>query len=192
MWKWKEEERKERVWKMHSVAQRRMSEWLGKWDGCRACVCTEARHWLELQQSSHSILHPPPSLVLCSLSLSLSLTHSLTHCISPADWGIPTSTGWGSEEFQWASPLCVRKFTLQSSSSLDPFSLDNGALSPRVRSCGFAGQSQIMDQGGAVDGQGNWVTGRFSWLMPEWTWRNGVHHQHSCVWWTAYCPREEL
>ena len=79
MWKWKEEERKERVWKMHSVAQRRMSEWLGKWDGCRACVCTEARHWLELQQSSHSILHPPhPSFSARSLSLSHSLTHSLT------------------------------------------------------------------------------------------------------------------
>lgn len=174
---------------MHRVAQRRMSEWLGKWDGCRACVAPKLGiGWSCSRARTASFI--PPSLVFCSLALSL--THSLTHCISPADWGIPTSTGLGSEEFQWASPLCVHKFTFQSSSSLDPFSLDNGALSPRVRSCGFAGQSQIMDQGRAGDGQGNWVTGRFSWLMPVWTWRNGVHHQHSCVWWTAYCLREEL
>lgn len=165
---------------MHVVAQRRKS----KWDRC-TCKLVLHRSSALVEAAAELTQHPSSPIPRPMLA------RSLTHCISSADWGIPTSTDWGSLELQWDSSLCVHKFTLRPSFSLDP-SAWTPALSPRVRSCGFAGQSLIMDQEGAGDDQGNWVTGRFSWLMPVCTWRNGVHHQHGCVWWAAYCLREEL
>lgn len=59
--------------------------------------------------------------------------------------------------------------------------------------CSFISRhSRVMDGEPVGDGRGIWVSGRFSWLMCLWTRRNGLHHQHSCVWWAADRLGEEL
>lgn len=171
-----------RIWKSR-VARRRSSKWLNKWD---RCTHEPALHWSSALVEAAAELTQHPSSPPIPRSL-LCLPHSLTHCISPADWGISTSTDWDSLDSS-ARGLCVNSPAIPL-----PGSFSHGLwCSLWVRSCGCACQSKIMDQRGARDSEGNWVTGRLSWLMPVWTWRDGVHHQHGCVWWAAYCPGEEL
>lgn len=103
MWDWKEEAKKdwEEFGNPEWLGGDQASDWISETDARTSLCCTEAQHWLKLQQSSHSILHPPiPRSLLC-------LPHSLTHCISPADWGISTSTDWDSLDSS-ARGLCVK------------------------------------------------------------------------------------
>lgn len=67
----------------------------------RACVAPKLSiGWSCSRAHTASFIPPIPRSLLC-------LPHSLTHCISPADWGISTSTDWDSLDSS-ARGLCVK------------------------------------------------------------------------------------
>lgn len=85
---------------------------------------TEAQHWLKLQRSSHSIFHPPPSLVLCSLAHSLTVSRLLNEVFLGAQAG-------AVRNFSETLP-CVCSYIHSSPFLLSgSFCLDTGALSLR-------------------------------------------------------------
>lgn len=121
--------------------------------------CTEAQHWWKLQQSSHSILHPPhPS---CT-----ALPHSLTHCISSADWDIPTRTDLEQQGITVRLfPVFVHTFILHPSSSALPsgsFCLDSSvpgseAVDLRVRVRSWTREEQgVIKESGSLNGSPDW------------------------------------
>lgn len=184
MWDWKEEAKKdwEEFGNPEWLGGDQASDWISETDAHTSLCCTEAQHWLKLQQSSHSILHPPhPSF--------FALPPSLTHSLYLACWLRYFYKHRLGQPWLFCARFVCKVSSYSSPWILFPWTL---MLPVWVRSCGCGCQSKIMDQRGAGDSEGNWVTGRLSWLMPVWTWRDGVHHQRGCVWWAAYCPGEEL
>lgn len=151
---------------------------------CQLVLC-QSLTLVKLQQHSHSILHPP-SFLSCSLSPTLSLPPSHTHPLYLTCWLRYFQEHRLAAELRPDSSFGAPKWLL----SLDA-RVCTAALSPG-RCSAFSRHSPVMDQGPVGDGRGIWVSGGFSWLMCLWTWRNGLHHQHSCVWWAANRLRKEL
>lgn len=102
-----------------------------------------------------------------------------------ADWGISTSTDWEQSYSQTLSSVCLNDFSLWTR-------VPGHQAPPPGRCILISKHSRVMYQGPVGDGRGIWVSGRFSWLMCVWTRRNGMHHQHCCVWWAAHRLRKEL
>lgn len=179
-----------RIWKLEGI--RKCTWWLrGEWasetDAHTSSHCTEAQHWLKLQERALTASFIPPIPRSTSLSLPLTVTRMLTEVFLQAQTGEARNYSLPFLRACMNSLCCFLHLApLWSLFAWTP------ALSSWVRSWRFVGQSHIMDQGEAGDCLGNWVTGRLSWLMPVWTWRNGVHHQHRRVWWAAYSLGEEL
>lgn len=110
-----------RIWKMHTVAQRRASKWLAKWDRCTYKLALHRSSAL-VEAAAELTQHPssPPSLVLCSTSLPHSLTVSrlLTEVFLRAQTGAARNYS--------ETPLQPSSLALLSGS----FCLHTGALSP--------------------------------------------------------------